>query len=230
LSALVVGTLSPDFEYLLRLAPRGWISHNLVGLFTFCLPLGLFVWLVFASVVRPALVSLLPPGLASALQVADHRFSGRTVTVAAVAVLLGAATHILWDGFTHPTGWAVTGFPVLSRAVPGTDLPVYKLAQHGSTLLGGAVVFVWIAGWLRRQPAEACRFSSSQLRRTLAISGILLVVAALAGLANGLAGLKDGLANGLGFAAVGVMIGLALGLLGFGIAHQLRQATGLTNQ
>ena len=38
LSALVVGTMAPDYEFLLRLRPSAIVSHSVVGLVVFCLP------------------------------------------------------------------------------------------------------------------------------------------------------------------------------------------------
>ena len=66
-AALVLGTLSPDFEYLLRLAPRGRFGHSPEGLLLFCLPASLAAWLLYLRLIRPALRELLPPGLAAAV-------------------------------------------------------------------------------------------------------------------------------------------------------------------
>ena len=44
LAPLVIGTLSPDFEYLLRLAPTGRFAHSLLGLVVFCVPVSLLAW------------------------------------------------------------------------------------------------------------------------------------------------------------------------------------------
>src|SRR5262245_44725270 len=46
-SALVVGTMAPDFEYFLRLRPFASISHTLPGLLVFCLPAGAAVLAAF---------------------------------------------------------------------------------------------------------------------------------------------------------------------------------------
>src|SRR3954462_8835891 len=63
LAALVIGTLSPDLEYVLRLEPRGKFGHSPAGLVVFCLPVTLLVWYVWRSLVRAALTPLLAPRL-----------------------------------------------------------------------------------------------------------------------------------------------------------------------
>lgn len=229
LAALVMGTLAPDFEYLLRLAPRGHFAHSALGLFIFDLPLGLAVYAAFTRLVRPALLDLLPRGLAAA---ADGKGSkagrGLRLGAAAIAVVLGAASHILWDGFTHDPGWAVAQLPALRAPVLPELLPHlrwYKALQHGSTLLGGTVVLAWALRWLRRQPAAAFVFGPGQALRAWRAAAVLLGIAAIAGVANGLRGLHRGFPIALGFAAVGVMSGLAVAVLAYGLWH-LRAGRG----
>jgi phosphotransferase system glucose/maltose/N-acetylglucosamine-specific IIC component len=57
-SALVVGAMTPDFEDVRWLRPRGTVGHTPLGLVAFCLPVGLVVWAVFRGVVAPALLGL----------------------------------------------------------------------------------------------------------------------------------------------------------------------------
>src|SRR5215213_3950780 len=86
-AAVVIGTLSPDFEYLVRLAPRGQFAHSLPGVVLFCVPVSVVVWALFERVVRPAVVSLLPPAIGERLAHGDagHRQRhGRSVVLAAL--------------------------------------------------------------------------------------------------------------------------------------------------
>jgi Domain of unknown function (DUF4184) len=62
LAPLMIGTLSPGFEYLLRLSPTGHFAHSLAGLVVFCVPVSLLAWGIWRAIVRPAFVRLLPPG------------------------------------------------------------------------------------------------------------------------------------------------------------------------
>ena len=46
LSAVAIGSMTPDFEYFLRLSMNSRWSHSLPGVLTFCLPVSILVlWL-----------------------------------------------------------------------------------------------------------------------------------------------------------------------------------------
>ena len=61
-------------------------------------------------------------------------------------MVIGAFSHILWDSFTHETGHFVSVFPYLSTNILlfEQQIPVYKILQHGSTLIGGLIISVSI--------------------------------------------------------------------------------------
>jgi hypothetical protein len=224
LSALVIGSLAPDFEYLYHLRPYGPFGHSVLGLVAFCLPLGLGAWIAFRALVAPALLRLLPPGLAAALQADAGPAPRLTVALlAATAVLLGAASHDVWDAFTHQHGWAVTQLSVLRAPVPTLfpGLPWYTLLQHGSTVVGLVAITIAAARWVCRQPPEACRLTPGQASRSRAVALALLGAGALGAVANAARGLQDGVAQALGFAAVGGMAALALALLAYGLTSRL---------
>jgi hypothetical protein len=197
LDALVIGTLSPDFEYLFRLAPRARIGHSLAGVGLFCLPVSLAAWGLFRALVRPALVRLLPPALA--VTVADP--PPAPVLRVAVAILLGALSHVAWDGATHRDGWVVLLVPVLPASVgiaPLAGVRWYRVLQHASTVGGLAAVGVWIAGWLRAQPPAARRYHPAQWSRVATVAARLAGATALGALANGARGLGGGAARASG--------------------------------
>ncbi|NIA00170.1 DUF4184 family protein [Massilia sp. CCM 8734] len=52
------------------------------------------------------------------------------------------ATHIAWDAFAHPDTIPVNYFAALRERVSlgGDELPVFKVLQHGSSLLGVIVM------------------------------------------------------------------------------------------
>ena len=59
-SALVVGSMAPDFHYFLGLRPHDHFSHSIRGAFIFCLPVGLAVLWLFQHVMKLPLISLAP--------------------------------------------------------------------------------------------------------------------------------------------------------------------------
>lgn len=222
LAALVIGSMAPDFEYVIRLAPRGRFGHSLIGLFVFCLPVGLAAYLVFDRVVRPALVQLLPPGLAAAVGPHDspHAVTAGHVAAAALAVLVGAMSHVGWDGFTHGARWAEFLVPQLSYHVffaPNSGVRWYKVLQHVSTVVGAAVIAVWIGRWVRRQPPEVRTYPPDRAAASVRVVAGVLAAAAIAGLANALRAPSYSRGNVLGYLAVGAMSGLAVALVVYGM-------------
>ncbi len=59
-SALVLGSMAPDFEYFLRGRPIGEIGHTFVGFFLFNLPLVLFIYLIYQRFIQQPIMSHLP--------------------------------------------------------------------------------------------------------------------------------------------------------------------------
>jgi len=223
LAPLVIGTLAPDFEYLLRLSPTGRFAHSLVGLVVFCVPLSLLAWGMWCANVRPAFVRLLPPGMAAMM---SDRARGAPRSVAALAglgalaALLGALSHVAWDSFTHASGWAVAYLPVLrGEASLGWPLGVrwYKILQHASSVVGMAVIVAWGASWVASVPRRNRVFAPGQAARSLGAALVVLGISAGTGTLNALRASSDKFATVLGFAAVGAMAGLVLATLVYGV-------------
>ena len=154
-SALVIGTFAPDFEYFLRLAPNGRLGHTLPGTFILTLPAALLVLWIFHSLVKRPATMLMPDALRNRLvnHLGDFRFGGASRFLLILAsLLLGIATHLLWDSFTHAGTWLYIHWPLLRASVNLPVLgpiPCYKVFQHGSTIVGTGVVVAWLISWYR---------------------------------------------------------------------------------
>jgi hypothetical protein len=224
LAAVVIGTWSPDFEYLLRLAPTGRFGHSLPALFWFCVPLSLAVWVVFDRLIRPALSDLLGPALvgqpAEGQRATTTRTAARRLAWLALAAAGGALSHVIWDSFTHDTGWAVARIPFLASPVgwhATGQMRWYKLLQHGSTVLGGVLLVGWMAHAISRVPAGDRRFTPERRARALRALAVLVLMSSAAALLNSLRAPSRNLAPMLGYAAVGWLVGVAAGLLMVGL-------------
>lgn len=173
-AAIAVGAMTPDLPLFIRVFPVAYgRTHDLVWLpVTILIALGLL--LVWRCVVRPAARELSPAHVAARLPEEWDRGSAAAVreTFAArpaqrggraapwvVVVLLitslglGVLSHIVWDLFTHEGRWGVAAFPVLDERWGALD--GYKWLQHGSSIIGLAVIAVWALLWLRRRDAAA---------------------------------------------------------------------------
>lgn len=140
-SALAIGSVIPDAWYLVPGIDRAF-SHNASGLLLFCLPAGLLAYLAFHAVAKEPLLQLLPQRLASRVRAfASPGLPPASWTSVCASLLLGAATHLAWDAFTHRGR--------LSRAWPFLTEDVLHVLQHGSTLVGGALLAWWLVRKLR---------------------------------------------------------------------------------
>jgi hypothetical protein len=220
LAALVIGTFAPDLEYALRLEPVGKFGHSPLGLVVFCIPITLLLFWGWRALVRPTLTPLLPAGLRRAAEAPEPGRRTDVVPLAIVAALLGAASHVFWDGFTHETGWAVALIPFLSRSSSQFQLYWFKLAQYASSLVGMLVILLWIALTLRRAPAEDRAFAPGQRTRLARV--VLFVAAVTLAITAANASVASNLYGKLGRAAVGAEVGLAVGLVAYALYARSR--------
>jgi hypothetical protein len=146
LTGLVIGSLTPDFEYFLRMRIKSNYSHTIDGLFWFDLPLGLLLALIFHNIVRDSLFDNFPSILKSRF-LAFRQFDWndhfkRKWFVVTISILIGAASHIFWDSFTHDHGYFVQTIPALQNSLNffGGQIPILKILQHSSTFIGGLVI------------------------------------------------------------------------------------------
>lgn len=145
LTGLVIGGLTPDFEYFLRMRIKSNYSHTISGLFWFDLPLGLLLAFLFHDIVRNCLFDNLPTFFKSRFlsfrQFDWNRHFKKSWFIVAISILIGAASHILWDSFTHEQGYFVQKNPTLTSTVDffGRQILLLKIFQHSSTIIGGLI-------------------------------------------------------------------------------------------
>jgi hypothetical protein len=140
LSALVVGSMAPDFEFFLRLSLMSRWGHTPAGLFLFSLPAGLAVLWLYHVLLKPALTALLPEGLQQALvpPAGPFRFGpARQFARLLLSLFVGSLTHALFDSITHENAPAVQLIPWLRAAVALPFVPpqpLYHVLQYALSL------------------------------------------------------------------------------------------------
>lgn len=227
LSALMIGTWAPDFEYVLLLRPGGKFGHTPFGLIVFCLPLGLLAWATFRTLIAPALLPLLPPVLEARARVHLRAPGERDVVAAGAAVVLGAVSHVVWDAFGH-SATVITWFPgLLAPPFPAAlpSVPGYTIVQHVSTMVGMIVLCAWAWWWIRQQAPEALAYRDRSRARAARVAAGLLGAAAVGGVLNGLRAHDASLGSLLALAAVGAMAAFALAIVSYGVLVRLRGET-----
>jgi hypothetical protein len=227
MAALMIGSMSPDFAYFLPAGP-GLLSHSVTGLFSFCWPVALCVWLLFVYLLETPTLALLPEGWQAAFPRSDHALTPRNLALASIAVILGAATHILWDSFTHANAPMVDQIPLLESSsiqLFGKQFPLFRFLQHLSTVLGLVALIGW-AGWRRKHGAaagdDATRKSAvSHGERVLALL-VLLVLSATLAVFGYITQSELSFGRRLFHFAIGGMTGWALAWIAIAIFLQLR--------
>jgi hypothetical protein len=176
LSALVIGSMVPDFWYFLPLHLKRADTHTLGGLFWFCLPVGLATYILYHTLLKQPWLELVPQPLALRLAACSPGGLPRARwSVVVTSVALGAASHLLWDALTHDG-------PFVERALPALDAALfsigpyeaygYSLLQHLSTAAGLTLLAMWLAAWYR----SATPLAPAQ-RRLPRIAAVTLLVA-----------------------------------------------------
>ncbi|MFJ9584146.1 DUF4184 family protein [Streptomyces acidicola] len=155
-AALVAGAMAPDVPYFLdalgvsETSPQDWYGPLLNATETHSLSVGLVVSLPLAIVLvaayrmlRAPITALLPSGLrlpeperTTGLPAKAHHTMWLLVSA-----LIGIASHLVWDSFTHGDGFLVTHGQALRASALG-GLTVARLLQFASTAFGLAAV-----GW-----------------------------------------------------------------------------------
>ncbi|MBI4749261.1 MAG: DUF4184 family protein [Acidobacteria bacterium] len=188
LSPLVIGSMSPDFLYFLNFSTGHPFGHTFPGIFLFCIPASLAVLWVYHRWLRQSVFALLPFGLSGGLEHEPNDFSFAPLPrLLQIIVLIGvgAASHIIWDAFTHQHGWGVAAFPVLRTALveaPWETIRVYKVLQHLSTLSGASCLLYWYYQWFNQRRIQTRdAYVPEQNFRKLLTLGVIFALAFLSG-------------------------------------------------
>ncbi len=221
-SALVIGSMAPDIPYYVPYVSGP--THSALGIVSIDLLLGLAAWLLWHGVltapalaaapayVRQRLVPQVRTGLSS-------RIGGLQLGLVLLGLVIGSATHVGWDAFTHAGRFGPAHLAILAERWHG--LPGWHSAQYASTVLGGVTLLLWLVRWFRGAPvapvhtvagAGAGAGAWDWARRPSWVWPALLMVAALVG---GIAAATSPSLRAAAFrgATHGAAAALALGLI-----------------
>jgi hypothetical protein len=156
LAALMIGSMAPDFGYFLPLDLARASTHDFDGLFLFCLPVGLAMWVLFVRLLERPTIELLPAAWRERIP-RSPRITARSLAIAGLGILIGAMTHIAWDAFTHGDTAVAQLFPVLNWElfeVRGRAIRTHIALQYLSSVAGLLALAYW-AYSLRNAPRPA---------------------------------------------------------------------------
>ncbi|MFI6323485.1 DUF4184 family protein [Nonomuraea sp. NPDC050556] len=224
--ALALGAMVPDLPIFLPFLPERTDWHSLQGVLTLDLLSVLVLLGLFHGVFREPLIALLPPSLGGRAAVLKPSF--RVLPIVAGAVV-GSATHVFWDSFTHSTAsmyWGWSGFDHRVLDV----IPLFRALQYGSSVVGLAIVVWWVWRGLARMPAAAVPdrlvISRGVRAGVLAACAVGILVGAVVW------PMVDepeypGIASMLTKVGAGTVVGLSLVLLCYALVWQVRRVVAV---
>jgi hypothetical protein len=140
------------------------------------------VYVLFHLVMKHPMLRLVPVEIARRLGsvAGPHRgFESRPWRAIGISVLLGAATHLAWDAFTHGGTPGVPAVRLLRApllTLGSYPVSTYTVLQHGSTLFGLVVLGWWIHRWLKAAPVGPAPCAPLSRRERLIGIAILVTV------------------------------------------------------
>ncbi len=150
LSALIVGSMTPDFEYFMRMKDYSKYSHTWAGLFYFDIPLGLFLIFLFHNVVRNILIEHLPFSLNIRFSVFEefnwNKYFRTHVIVVFISLITGIASHLVWDSFTHDGEYFARAIPILrdTTTIFNHHVSGARIFQYVGSIIGGGIMLIAI--------------------------------------------------------------------------------------
>lgn len=174
LPSLFVGSIIPDIEYFLTLQPHRTIGHTLPGVLIQGLPCSIVLLLVTRYVLMRPFLALLPRQLAQRFPTIRSYFplQGKHLFNVVASVLIGAASHLVWDDFTHGDGWFVAHSKVLQYQL--WSMPIYQLIQHGCGVVGVFALCLWLSRSLNQ--AKSCNRIETLATRWRALAIICIAL------------------------------------------------------
>ena len=145
-TGLIAGSIAPDFEKFFRLQLSSVHSHTVGSIFYFSFPVALGLAFLFHRFIRRPLLDHLPAALYRRLQKYRHAdwpgYCRRHPWGVLGSTGLGAALHLLWDGFTHQHTFITDVLPGLASPlrVGGLTVPFFQVVGLLSSTAGLLVV------------------------------------------------------------------------------------------
>ena len=149
-TALIIGSMMPDFKFYLQLKENFYSENNSLSFLFLDIFLTILFSFLFHNLLKKPLLENLPILWSDKFKASQpnqwNQYAASNKVVIIFSALLGVVTHIVWDGFTHHDGFFVTIIDVLNYKIhfQNYDLPIYYLLQILFSILGLVILFRFI--------------------------------------------------------------------------------------
>ena len=188
-AALAIGSMVPDLALFFPYIDYSE-THSAMGVFTVCLPMGISLFLLFELVMRRPMTGLLPNYVERRIQSAPRLPTEPEMIVhfrfyakVALAIVIGAYTHQIWDAFTHQGRWGTRLVPFLNSQIEigGYFVPGYKAFQYASTFIGLPFLVMIAAFELNRTAPVSDQFSIVSGKSKSIAASLIVIIPLLVG-------------------------------------------------
>jgi len=149
-TALILGSMAPDFEYFIRFQPQAVVGHTFWGFLWYNLPLVLLTAFLWHRLVKKPLLLCMPNIFYRFVEPLYYSRwnigSFRQLLAFFASAIIGMATHVFWDAFTHINAFFVKRIPFLRISIDlfGFKIAVYQILQQASTVFGLSILFLYL--------------------------------------------------------------------------------------
>jgi hypothetical protein len=150
LTGLIAGSIVPDMEFLMRLRETNTFGHTWLGLIVFDIPAAFLLSFIFHKWIRNPLVINSPKFFRERFSALlsfnwPDCFKQHKVNFF-VSMLIGIASHIFLDAFTHYDGAVAkrSSFFFNEIVIWKHPFPIYLILQVATSLVGGLYILWFI--------------------------------------------------------------------------------------
>lgn len=145
-TALIVGAMSPDFEFFFKMTTQSEFSHSFLGIILVDFPLSFIVMFLFHKIIKKPLIENSPIYFQIRLQDLKELnwiyYFKNNIFIVLISLFLGAVSHLFLDSFTHLDGYFAEQIPFLSLAFYSIHLT--DIAQYLSSVIGLIFISIYI--------------------------------------------------------------------------------------
>lgn len=164
LTALLAGSIAPDFEFYFQMREVENVGHHWYGIILFDFPAALLFCFLFHNLLRNLFVANLPAAYRNRfsrfVNYNWNKYAAKNKWTVLLSLIIGIVSHILWDGFTHHDGLFVKMLPALAgnTDIMYVNVPVYFLLQVIFSIAGMWIVLTAI----NNMPVKSCNEMNEQ--------------------------------------------------------------------
>jgi hypothetical protein len=147
-TALFIGSIIPDFEYFIWMSPSAYVSHTILGIFIFNLPMTFIMAFIWHQLLQPILIHRIK-FFHHRIQLEEYptfmEWIKKNWMLFFSSALIGIITHLVWDSFSHADGYLVHRIPLLLEFIQIGGYPIRTcyVMWYISTGVGMLAIILW---------------------------------------------------------------------------------------